>query len=174
MGLKDLEGKRTGRPPGARTTSRVRRDIMWAYKNLENPDAKPPSPGAKMWAKHAREQPAHFLACVAMVDAAGQQDGEGDGGADGEPAQTDEPRVMHGHRSQRIKRLFVPWKHLHLCLTGGRLDWIWNIPRDSELVSGAVVPERGGVVLTIHSYEFPYVAEGAPIPEPQSVYLHRS
>jgi hypothetical protein len=69
MALKDLEGKRTGRPRGAKSTSRVRRDILWAYNHLDKPDAKPPSPGAKMWAKLARKEPVRFLAHVARNEA---------------------------------------------------------------------------------------------------------
>jgi len=61
MALKDLEGKRTGCPPGARTSSRVRRDILWAYNHLDKADAKPPSPGAVMWAECARKDPGRFL-----------------------------------------------------------------------------------------------------------------
>jgi hypothetical protein len=67
MALKDLIGKRTGRPLGSRTSSRVRRDILWAYNNLDKPDTKPPSPGAQMWAEMARREPDQFLACVARV-----------------------------------------------------------------------------------------------------------
>jgi len=40
MALKDLEGKRTGRPRGAKTTAK--RDILWTYCNLGKVDAKPP------------------------------------------------------------------------------------------------------------------------------------
>jgi len=65
MALKDLDGKRTGRPPGAKTASRVRRDILWAYNHLDKPDAKPPSPGALMWPECARKDPGLFLPCAA-------------------------------------------------------------------------------------------------------------
>ena len=79
---------------GARTTSRVRRDILWAYSNLDNPDAKPPSPGAKMWAEHAREQRGHFLACVVRLDSSGP-DVDGDAGAVHD-ALTDQPQQRPG------------------------------------------------------------------------------
>src|SRR5262249_11515682 len=74
MGLKDVEGKRSGRPRGAKTSSRVKRDIMWAYRNLANPDAKPPSAGAMLWANLARQQPGHFLACLVQLETPGGQD----------------------------------------------------------------------------------------------------
>jgi len=74
MALEDLEGKRTGRPPGARTTSPVRRDILWAYRNLDKPDVKPPSPGAKMWLDLARQEQGRFLSCIALFEASRQED----------------------------------------------------------------------------------------------------
>jgi hypothetical protein len=44
MGLQHLEGKRTGRPRGSKTSPLVDRDVRWAYRNLGTPDAVPPSP----------------------------------------------------------------------------------------------------------------------------------
>src|SRR5436305_1269771 len=128
MGLKDLEGKRTGRPRGAKTTSRVRRDILWAYRNLDNPDAKPPSPGARMWTELARTQPGHFLACVVKVDTAGEReaDGEGESGVPSpEPEETGglTLSLLGGKSPRRLKTMTLCWQTLVLHLGGEFVPW---------------------------------------------------
>lgn len=170
MGLKDLEGKRTGRPRGAKTTSRVRRDILWAYRNLDNPDAKPPSPGAKMWAEHARKQPAHFLGCVVRVETAGDQeaDSEGEGGLpDGVPNGTGEPsgKGLAGKAPQRLRKLLIGAQHLLGRLTRDGGSKVANLPRDAYVVGCESDSSRDGIYLIIYSATFPPVEEGQAIPE---------
>src|SRR5262245_21007884 len=79
MGLQHLEGKRTGRPTGSKTTSSVRRDMMWAYQHLDDADAKPPSAGARMWADLARSQPSSFLSCLVSLEAGTQPKAKSEG-----------------------------------------------------------------------------------------------
>jgi len=65
-----LEGTRTGRPKGSknlppairasRRRSRVARDITWAYRYHDNPDALPPSAGAKLFLDMAGTAPDKF------------------------------------------------------------------------------------------------------------------
>jgi hypothetical protein len=147
MALKDLEGKRTGRPPGAKTTSRVKRDIAWAYRNLDNPDAKPPSTGARMWLEHARQEPGHFLDCVLTAD------------AEPEPAANPSYKLP-----RRIRRLVMGARHLLLRLTRDDIKWISNLPKDTQIV-GCDRDGEGRIVLVVYSEGFLPVLDGQPIPE---------
>jgi hypothetical protein len=158
MGLKDLDGKRTGRPQGAKTTSRVKRDILWAYRHLDKPDAKPPSPGAKWWAEYARRQPDKFLDRVLRVSV-WEEKPRGSTGRKAEGLRCDE-------RPSRVMRMFVPWPHLLAHFTGKRDGfWLRNLPPDTRPVSCVLDRARSGVKFLIRSETFPEVAEGEPIPE---------
>jgi hypothetical protein len=180
MALKDLDGKRTGRPKGSRTTSRVRRDILWAYRHLGKPDAKPPSAGARLWAALAREHPARFLACVARLEGqpadAGQRNGTAHGPAGRAAGATDVwPNggpVNGSGRPLRVKRLFVPEQRLTQCLIGRHWLRITNLPADCmRIVASEGDPARQGVWLTIASELFEPVAAGQPIPEFRAEWL---
>jgi hypothetical protein len=133
MALKDLDGRRTGRPQGPRTTSRVRRDIPWAYRNLDKVGAKPPSAGARLWADLARGHPARFLACVAKLEAPPPEPRPaGRSGPAGPAVTTGRPR--------RAGRLFGPERRLAYLL-GGQPAW-----RVANLHPGGVriAPRRPG------------------------------
>jgi hypothetical protein len=52
-----LEGKRTGRPKGARNWSRAWKDCIWGYENAEDEDAIPPTGGAALWQAFAASDP---------------------------------------------------------------------------------------------------------------------
>jgi hypothetical protein len=65
----------------------------------------------------------------------------------------------------RIKNLFVPSVHLRLRLLRPNGPWISNIPRSIRLVACELDLARDGLVLTLHSDQFPEVAEGQLIPE---------
>ena len=152
MALQDLEGKRTGRPRGAKTTSPVRKDILWAYRNLDKPDAKPPSPGARMWADLARNEPSRFLAHLARIEAARQEksrtgkrgrrtDSAPRGFGDGRSRYEEMPGTHHDHlidlqsgrviefRNDEIEKLqhFVA-EQLGYDLVGHRLE-LYAVPR---------------------------------------------
>ena len=158
MALKDLEGKRTGRPRGARTTSRLRRDAAWAYRHLDHPDARPPSPGAKMWAQLAREEPGRFLSCVALLEGEGPGQ-DRDGGA--------EEKVTP---AGRLMKLFVHQRQLVAWLTGDETSRIENLPPGFEVVGGEAAADGKGLFLTIRSESFPDVVEGEGVPQFAAVY----
>jgi hypothetical protein len=160
MGLEHLEGRRTGRPRGAKTTPRVKRDILWAYRHLDDPDAKPPSPGAKRWAEYARRQPDKFLDRVLRASMWEEKPR----GSTGRKA--DDSRW--GERPSRVMMMHVPWAHLLEHFTGKRGGiWLRNLPPDTRLVACAKHPGPvgSGVDFLIRSETFPEVAEGEPIPE---------
>src|SRR6266478_6210995 len=68
LAIKDLEGKRTGRRPGSKSRPWVR-DLKWACKNLDRPDAKPPSALAGRLVVLGREQPDRLVALLAALEA---------------------------------------------------------------------------------------------------------
>jgi hypothetical protein len=150
MALQDLEGKRTGRPRGAKTSSQVWRDLMWVYRNLDRPDAKPPTNGARMWMDYARTNPGDFLACVLRADVVRDQSQETR--KPGAPAKP----------PQRVQMLCVPEDRLINYLKGSRDRRITNLPSDCQIVSAVVGKE--GLFLTIRSASF-CVVFGDRIPE---------
>jgi hypothetical protein len=147
MAFQDLEGKRTGRPRGAKTSSRVWRDLMWVYRHL-NTDAKPPSPGARLWLELARNNPGEFLRCVLEADRKASR-------------QTRETL----RAARRVRKLFVPWNHLVHYLVGGRAPTISNLPTCFGCLSAAYDPVRQGLVFTIESGTFSPAPVGEEIPE---------
>lgn len=170
MGLAHLAGRRTGRPKGSRTSSRVRRDLRWAYRNLHKPDAKPPSEGARLWAEYARTCPRRFLDRVLRADLLEESKAEGDAlekaiaGPAVSPA-SGSPAGVVAARTRRTRRLFVPEGHLAAYLTGGRAPWVRNLPNHFEVIACEVDRERGGVVLTLFDWSFEPAAAGAQVPE---------
>jgi hypothetical protein len=55
-----LEGKRTGRPPGSRNHARAWADIEWAEKHMDEESVKAPNPTALFWWKFAKSFPGPF------------------------------------------------------------------------------------------------------------------
>jgi hypothetical protein len=55
-----LEGKRTGRPPGSRNHARAWADIEWAEKHMDEESVKAPNPTALFWWKFAKSYPVQF------------------------------------------------------------------------------------------------------------------
>jgi hypothetical protein len=76
-----LEGKRTGRPKGSKTTPPWVRDALWAYRNLDKPDLKPPSLLAGLLLAMGREHPDRLVLLLDALDRGmeerGCKDGEG-------------------------------------------------------------------------------------------------
>ena len=56
MGTAQLQGKRTGRPPGIKSRP-WRRAVLWCIRNLDKADAVPPSPLAGRLLALGREHP---------------------------------------------------------------------------------------------------------------------
>lgn len=73
MALKDLIGKRTGRPPGAKSAAPWVRTARWAARNLDTPEAVPPSPLAGRLLALGRKQPDRLAVCLARLEALGQR-----------------------------------------------------------------------------------------------------
>jgi hypothetical protein len=73
MGVEHLKNKRTGRPPGAKSKSAVKRDMMRAYRALRKPDGKPLPPGAAWWLDFARAQPEKFADCLMKAEILGPE-----------------------------------------------------------------------------------------------------
>jgi hypothetical protein len=159
MALEDLNGKRTGRPRGAKTSSRVRRDLMWVYRNLHT-NAKPRSPGERLWLELARTNPGEFLRCVLGADRRASR------AATSQSA--DSKEVLSAAR--RVRKLFVPWQHVVQYLAGGRAPTVSNLPGGFSCLSAAYDPVRQGLVLTIESGTFSPAPAGQEIPEFSSLF----
>ena len=50
-----LEGKRTGRPKGARNWAKAWRDCVWGFKHADWREIAPPTPGAALWRAFAAD-----------------------------------------------------------------------------------------------------------------------
>jgi hypothetical protein len=64
MGVQHLEGKRTGRPKGSKSSPVWVRAARWALANLDYPDAVPPSPLAGRLLALGRESPDRLVLCL--------------------------------------------------------------------------------------------------------------
>lgn len=134
-------GIRKGRPKGSKTRPLWERDLRWAQRNLGNPDAIPPTDGARYWASLAKERPGDFVAALRAQDVR---------------PRVERPAVIKPPR--RVKTLLVPEQWLFIYMLG-RCGA--GVPSDSRLVELAAVPE--GIRFTIESDQFPLVADGHPI-----------
>jgi hypothetical protein len=174
MGLKDLEGKRTGRRKGGRNRPVWERDILQAYKNVGKPDAVLKSEGARYWQTVARERPSEFAAALAQLDRVDRHKPEASdlppGAVPGgwpENASGATPTKRIAKRQLRAKTLFLPEDHLRRQLSGEYplRSYVTNLPHDFRVVACDVDRTRRGLVLTLLSGAFPEVAEGEAIPE---------
>jgi hypothetical protein len=155
-----LEGRRTGRPPGSKSTPPWVRDARWAYKHLGEPDAVPPSALAGLLVALGREHPERLLACLAIVEARGSKpsgpvgDKPQEGAVPPAAAQPDgngtATALKAGGGPRRVKTLFIPQDHLAAHFHGNRrLPWVPDLPYGSRVVACDVDAERGGVVFII-------------------------
>jgi hypothetical protein len=157
MGVEHLDGKRTGRPRGAKSRPWVR-ELLWAYRNLGNPDAEPSSALAGRLLALGREHPDRFFACLmqlkphATPDTAppGEQPHNGNAAARKLPP--------------RVRKLVVEGQYLLTRLTGDGSAYLSGIPHGAAIVDCAPDPEGNGVVFILHSGTFPPVLEGVAIP----------
>jgi hypothetical protein len=167
MRVEHLDGKRTGRPRGSRSTPAWVRDLRWAGRHLGDPEAAPPSPLAGRLLAWGREQPDRFLACLAPRDA----------DAAAPPRFEERPAALAGDRPRRVETLAVPLHHLVGQLVGsGPIPAVVNLPRGFAVVGCAIAtavaggaPQRS-LRLTVASAAFAAVPPGAPIPELVPVY----
>ena len=178
MGVEHLVGKRTGRPKGSKTTAPWRRDLLWAYRNLGQPDAVAPSVLAAGLAALGREHPERLAALLLRMERAGGR-GTAPAARVGSPpvrgaapktsAAGPPPPREAGWPGRRLKRLTVPLSKLADLYATRRPDdwWAAVLPRAFELVDSCLseVDGQEQVTLTFSSPEFPPLAEGEPIPE---------
>src|SRR5262245_15482119 len=92
MALEHLQGKRTGRPRGRRTTSPAIRGLRWAAQNVGKEGVIPPSPAAAHFLDLALNQPEKFFAALAALEEAQK------GGT--------EPTTLAEKKPQRFERVF--------------------------------------------------------------------
>jgi hypothetical protein len=168
MGLEHLDGKRTGRPRGARSAPWLR-DLRWAYRNLGG-DAEPPSDLAKRLLALGREHPDRLVTCLVQLEAVAAQQPEARRAAERTDRKVGEEVDGPGARVEgprgRVKKLRVTEAQLMAYLSGRRYPWIRNLPPAVEIV--ACEREPGGkavFVLTLRAEAFPLVAEGQEVPE---------
>jgi hypothetical protein len=118
---------------------------------------------------HRHLGPGRFLACVAMMEAAGQDrprrvkngrcSGPQDNGAAVPSFDDEEPR--------RLQRVTLR-ESVHLaCIRAGDpgSNYAYNVPSDARVVDKKVNESQRGIDFVIYSEDFPEVAEGKPIPE---------
>jgi hypothetical protein len=155
MPLEHLQGKRTGRPRGSKSSSPLKRDLRWACRNLGK-DVEPPTAGAKFWADMARNEPEKFVKAVAELDAANRRL------ADKNPRSEPQPGIPVARAGQRRKSVFLTETEIHATVNAFCTA---KLPAGARLVGCAMVPERGGCLFTVFSKSFDQLAEGIPIPE---------
>jgi hypothetical protein len=150
MGVEHLQGMRTGRPKGSKTSPAWVRALGWAERNLDNTDAVPPSALSGRLLAFGREQPDKFLACLARRDAW--------------TASRCQPR--------RVKVLNAPLRQLAMCLAnGGPLQCLRDVPGGFAVVGCTVETAmiydtpQWVLQLMIESEAFPEVQAGEPIPK---------
>jgi hypothetical protein len=161
MGLKDLDGNRTGRSRGSKSAPRWTRDLKWVYRHLGE-DVEPPTSGAKFWRGVAQEQPDKFAAALAQLDQASQRMSEASVPAtvaDSRPESGAVPAITRvAQKPQRVKLAFLSLDHLTKLLAGGLRAA--DIQGDARVIACSLDRERRGLVLTLCSRDFPLVREG--------------
>jgi hypothetical protein len=166
MSVDHLHDKRTGRPPGSKSTPRWVRDVRWAYRHLGKPDAVPPSALAGFLVALAREHPDRFITCLALADAQSPK-AERKRRTDGVPS-AGSPDGCPDGQSRRLKRLTVWEAGLFEYLRGGTGAWVYDLPADAHVVACEADTSHRALRLTIRSVTFPEVAEGEPLPGVES------
>ena len=166
MGLEHLEGKRTGRPRGSKSTPPWVKAVRWASKNLDNPHAVPPSALAGRLLALGREHPDRLVACLANLYAMEHQD---EVPARASPPLPTPPDNSNGAAQalpapqgpRKLRTVFVSVADLSKQL------WHYHtsIPSDARLVGCALDEARPGIVYTISSETFAPIPVGQPIPE---------
>jgi hypothetical protein len=177
MGIEHLRDKRTGRPPGSKSTPPWVRDVRWACANLGNQDAEPPSDLARALVTLGREHPDRLFACRVLVDGpapvADNPNREASDRTERESAPAAEPhdpqngtQVPQRKGPLRFRTVSLAEKDVVSQLGRYRA----NLPCDCKVVGCALDKARGVVVFTITSEGFQPVPEGEPIPELAPTY----
>jgi hypothetical protein len=72
MGIAQLQGKRTGRPRGSKSTSPALRGLLWASRHVGK-NVEPPTEAARYWLRLAQERPEAFVVALAALEVAKQR-----------------------------------------------------------------------------------------------------
>lgn len=168
MGIQHLTGKRTGRPRGTKNTPPWVRDARWAYQNLGNLDAAPPSPLAGRLLDLGREQPDRLAVCLAAIDAhmGGPKPSLSDAAAVFSPGARSpkEQRLFEG-KSSRLKMFDLPESALlDLVRAGDGKNGI-DTPDDVHVCGCKLLSKRRKVRLIFRSMDFPRLKKDDHIPE---------
>jgi hypothetical protein len=165
-----LEGKRTGRPKGTGSRSRLLPDMRWAYETIAEPEARPPSAGAKWCKDLAVRDPAGFLTLLGSLEAA--ENGEtvprrSERGSVSGASLTDVDDEFFEGRGRRLKGVTVQESLVLSWLKAKEPNAFWALvpPFDAHLVGCQVDTARRRFRFLIHSEEFPEVEDGEPIEE---------
>jgi hypothetical protein len=151
VGIRHLEGKRSGRPRGSKSWP-LTRVMNWVRKHVGKRDAKAPTPMAAELLDLARYDMVKFLACIAALE---RQDAA-------TPALSPAPP----RPPRRIKRVSLNKTQVGkvIAVFGFRNDEDKQPPGDWQLVDVAATA-AGGIELVVTSSTFPQVAVGQAIPE---------
>jgi hypothetical protein len=159
-----LEGKRSGRPPGSKSTPRWIKDATWVERHLGDPDAKPSTALAAALLKLAREQPDKFVAVLALREAPPQTEAPAPpaGGADRGPEHRLD--LINGG----VKTLVVGHRELRRMLAGDKPRARLIAPAALDILGGWVSDR--GLHLTIRADALPRLQRGQPIPEESAAW----
>ena len=157
-----LEGKRTGRPKGTGHRSRLLHDMRWAYETIGEPEARPPTAGAKYCKDWILRDPTSFLALLGTL--------EGEGGPARESVTT--ANKSEKKAPQNVRKVFVHAQHLRSRLTANNTSFLSNLPHDAYIIGVEADPSRDGFLFTIHSNKFFPVESGKVIPEMEAEWSH--
>jgi hypothetical protein len=148
-----LDGRRTGRRPGSRSTPAWEKAARWAARNLDKDDAVPPNEFARCLRDQAKEQPISFLTAMALLD----------GRRPAQPPEHGGTGVPKG--GMRMRRLSVPVSGLASWAQGlPEPAWLSRLPDGCELLGVVLDRTRRRVVLTVCHDSFPAVPDGQPVP----------
>jgi hypothetical protein len=173
MALKDLNGRRTGRPRGSKSKSRVKRDMQWAYCNMDKANAEPPTAGAKMWLDLARSDQDRFLDYVVRLETIVETKHEGKVEpllAYWNPDEAGDTQILNQGPAARVVKMFVPIEHALKYLRGEPVPPIDNLYPSTRIVGCQMQNHGKGIILILTSWTFDSVENGEPIPEFKAEY----
>jgi hypothetical protein len=160
-------GKRTGRPRGSKSRSPWRRDALWVYRNLDNPDAKPPSAFAKLLLALAHEHPDRFFACLILLDAPAKAEERTSSPQDAQVNGVGRLAAggLDDGRPPRLKTVTIRESRLLSSFSEETGMWVHKLPHDAHVVSCEADPAQREIRIFLYSESFAVAEEGQPIPE---------
>ncbi len=166
-----LEGKRTGRPRGTGSRSRLLPDLRWAYETIAEPEARPPNARARFCKEFALRDPASFLTLLGDLEAREKCETlplDDKGPASGtSPAKTNgaAPGVRIDFQPRRLKRVTISESDLFSHVRAESRVYVHNPPHDAHVVACKVDTLQRQIHLIIRSEDFEALEEGKPIPD---------